>query len=118
MIADLLGTIWRSASRERVYAALNLLGLAIGFACCLMLGLFLRSELTYDRHFENHHRIYRVLADVTSNNATRQTAWVPRAGAPMMARDFPQIEGFVRFTDSSLQDGLRLHRRDKVINWR
>lgn len=115
---DFLIAVWRSALRERSYALINLLGLALGFGCCLLLGLFLYSELSYDRHFDKHDRIYRVGADLTMNGASRQIAWVPRAIAPMMAADNPDIEAYVRFTDSSLQDGLRLHYGDKVLNWR
>lgn len=118
MLTDFLSAVWRSTSRDRAYAAINLIGLAVGFGCCLMLGQFLRAELTFDRHFEQHARIYRVVADVTANGASRQTAWVPRAGAPMLARDYPQIESYVRFTDASLQDGLRLRHGDKTLSWR
>lgn len=118
MVKDFLTAIWRSSWRDRSYAAINLIGLAVGFACCLMLGQFLRAELTFDRHFEQHARIYRVVADVTANGTSRQTAWVPRAGAPMLARDYPQIEAHVRFTDASLQDGLRLRHGDRTISWR
>jgi len=115
---DFLVAVWRSAVRERSYALINLVGLALGFACTLMLALFLRSELTYDQHFDKHERIYRVGAEINTRDSSRQTAWVPRAGAPMLAADNPQIEATVRFTDSSLQDGLRLRHGDKVLNWR
>jgi putative ABC transport system permease protein len=118
MFKDFLIAIWRSSWRDRSYAAVNLLGLSAGFACCLMLGQFLRAELTYDRHFDKHARIYRLVADVTANGTSRQTSWVPRAGAPMLARDYPQIESYVRFTDASLQDGLRLRHGDRTISWR
>lgn len=115
---DFLVAIWRSAVRERSYALINLVGLALGFACCMVLALFLRSELTYDRHFDKHARIYRLGAEIITGSESRLTAWAPRAGAPMMANDNPQIEAHVRFTDSSLQDGLRLHHDGKVLNWR
>jgi putative ABC transport system permease protein len=115
---DFLVGVWRSAVRERSYALINLAGLALGFACCLLLGLYLRGELTYDRHFSNHGRIYRVVAQISTASSSRETAYVPRAGAPMMAADYPQIQAYVRFTDASLQDGLRLHYGEKVLSWR
>ena len=49
----------RTLQREKLYAAINIAGLSLGVACCLLLGLFLWSELTYDRHFINHDHIYR-----------------------------------------------------------
>src|SRR5262245_9188620 len=115
---DFLLAIWRSAVRERSYALINLLGLALGFACCLMLALFLRSELTYDRHFDKHARIYRLVGETTIGELVRNSPWIPRSVAPVMKQDHPEIEDFVRFTDSSLQDGLRLRHGDKVLNWR
>ncbi len=115
---DFLLAVWRNAYRERRYAIINLVGLALGFACCLMLALFLRSELTYDLHHTNHARVYRIAAEVTNGGVSGQFAWVPRAVAPLLAADYPQVQSYVRFTDSSLQEGLRLHYGDKVHNWR
>jgi putative ABC transport system permease protein len=116
---DFLVAVWRSTVRERSYALINLLGLALGFACALMLGLFLRGELTYDRHFDKHERIYRVVGETTIGEQVRNSAWIPRSVAPVIAQDHPaEVEDFVRFTDSSLQDGLRLRYGEKVLNWR
>lgn len=118
MIRDLLTAIWRSAWRERRYALLNLAGLALGFACCLLLALFLRDQLSHDRHFDHHERIYRLAGQFTTGTTTMEAVDVPRALGPMLAADYPQIEGFVRFTGASLQDGLRLRHGDVVLNWR
>jgi len=115
---DFLVAVWRSAVRERSYALINLIGLALGFACCLVLALFLRGELTYDRHFDKHERIYRVVGETTIGEQVRNSAWIPRSVARVIAEDHPEVEEFVRFTDSSLQDGLRLRHGDKVLNWR
>ncbi len=115
---NFLIALWRSAARERGYALINLVGLSVGFACCLLLALFLRSELTYDRHFEHHARIYRMAGEFTIGTATMGGVYVPRALGPMLATEYPQIEAEVRFTDASLQDGLRLHHGDRVFNWR
>jgi len=118
MPGDFLTAVWRSATRQRSYAAINLIGLALGFACCLILGLFVYRELTFDRHFDKHARIYRVAWDFTTGGQTYQGVAVPRAVMPLLAADQPQIENYVRFTDASLQDGLRLRRGDRVLNWR
>jgi putative ABC transport system permease protein len=118
MLTDSLKAVWRSTWRDRAYAAVNLGGLALGFACCLMLGLFVYRELTFDRHFAQHDRIYRVGWDFTVGGRTYQMASMPRAVMPLLAADNPQIEGYVRFTDASLQDGLRLRHGDRILSWR
>ena len=79
---DFLLAVWRNAYRERRYASINLVGLAIGFACCLLLALFLRNELTYDLHNVNHARVYRIAAEITTGGNSRQSAWIPRAAPP------------------------------------
>lgn len=118
MVTDFLTAIWRSSWRDRAYAAINLIGLAIGFACCLLLGLFLRGEVTYDQHFDQYSRIYRIAGEFSSARSSMLGVSVPRAMAPILADDYPQIEAYVRFTDASLQDGLRLRSGDRVLNWR
>jgi putative ABC transport system permease protein len=118
MLSDFLSAVWRSATRERAYAVINLVGLAAGFACCVALALFLRGELTYDRHFENHSRIYRVAGEFSSATSSMLGVSQPRAMAPILAEDYPEVEAYVRFTDASLQDGLRLRHGDRVLNWR
>lgn len=115
---EFLQSVWRSAARERSYAAINLAGLALGFACCLILGLFVYREATFDRHFDNHERIYRLVEEFTIGGQTNDILWIPRAAPKLLAADNPGIEAFTRFTDASLQDGLRLRYEEQVLNWR
>ena len=61
-----LVVLFRNLRRERLYAAINIAGLALGIACCLILGLFLKSELTYDQHFKGHENIYRAVNEFTT----------------------------------------------------
>jgi putative ABC transport system permease protein len=115
---DFLLSIWRSATRERAYVAINLGGLALGFACCLVLALFVYGELSFDRHFRDDGRVYRLVDRFTVGGQTNDVLWTARAIAPLLAADHPQIEAFTRFTDASLQDGLRLRHDGLVLNWR
>jgi putative ABC transport system permease protein len=118
MFRDSLISIWRNAWRERGYAVINLVGLALGFTCCLVLGLFVYRELTFDRHFAHHERIYRVVWDFTTGGQTYSMAGLPRAVMPLLAPDHPQIEAYVRFRDAGSQGGLRLRHGERVLNWR
>lgn len=60
MLASTLKLILRNLYRDRLYALINIAGLAIGFCCFLVIFLYLRSELTVDQHFDRHERIYRL----------------------------------------------------------
>lgn len=81
----------RNLRREKLYATPNVAGFALGIGACLILGLYLWDELTYDRHHVNHERIYRV-AQYTSfgNDGERieaNFALTSTSLAPMLAED-------------------------------
>src|SRR6476659_9103138 len=50
----------RNLRRQFTYSVINILGLAVGMACSLVIFLYVYGEITYDRHYENADRIYRV----------------------------------------------------------
>ena len=50
----------RNLIKNKGYTLINVLGLMIGFACCLLVGLYIQDELSFDRYHENHQRIYRL----------------------------------------------------------
>src|SRR4029077_11930777 len=62
-----LVVLLRTLQREKLYAAINIGGLSLGIACALILGLFLRSELTYDAYHEHASQIYRVVNEFNIN---------------------------------------------------
>ncbi len=60
MFKSYLKTAIRNLARYRVYSAINIIGIAIGLAFCILTFLFVQNEWTYDTFHENAHRIYRV----------------------------------------------------------
>ncbi len=66
MIGHYLHTAWRNILASRSHAAINVIGFAIGMACCLVILLYIRDELSYDRHNTRGERIYRVVTDRTA----------------------------------------------------
>src|SRR5580658_4557769 len=93
-----LAVALRNLRRERLYAVINIAGLSLGIACCLILGLFLRSQLTYDRSNLQHDHIFRIVNDFTTNSTAHTFAITSRSLAPMLAADYPQIRKYVRFS--------------------
>ncbi len=86
----------RSLYREKLYASLNVAGLALAIACCLVVGLYLRSELTYDHHNLLYKRIYRVANEFTfGGNGERVAVTSPVLGE-MLASSDPEIQAFTR----------------------
>jgi putative ABC transport system permease protein len=51
---------WRSLTKNRVFSFINMFGLAIGLACCMLISGYLYQELTYDTYSANAKQLYRV----------------------------------------------------------
>jgi putative ABC transport system permease protein len=64
----------RNIRKEKLYAVINISGLSLSMACCIILGLFLHSELTYDRHHLKHERIFRIVNEVGRNGVRGRSA--------------------------------------------
>ncbi len=92
---------WRTLYREKRYAAINIAGLALAIACAIVLGLYLRGELTYDRHHEMHERIYRVVNEFNIGGTVDAFAATSAALGPMLAETYPEIEDYTRFRPAS-----------------
>jgi len=98
----------RHLGRQKGYALLNVAGLAVGIACCLLIGLFVRHETSFDRFHEHADRIYRVVQEQRFGTV-QQVAVVSGPMAPALEAGLPEVEHAVRFF---LRDGV-LYRDDE-----
>jgi putative ABC transport system permease protein len=103
--SDIKATL-RTLYREKAYALINLCGLSLAIACCLILGLYLRSELTYDQHNTRYKQIYRVEQEATVNGAPTNFALTSIAMGPILKQYFPEVKDYVRFRTPSDQKFL------------
>jgi putative ABC transport system permease protein len=97
---------WRTLYREKSYALINLCGLSLAIACCLILGLYLRSELTYDQHNTRHKQIYRIEQEVIVNGAPTNFALSSIALGPVLQQNYPEVKDYVRLRPASDQKAL------------
>lgn len=87
----------RQLSSQRLYTAINVGGLALGLAAAMLVGLYVRHELSYDRYHANADRIYRFARTVSlPSGTTIFDASMPAPAGPALAVDFPQIEKVAR----------------------
>jgi len=111
----------RTLQREKLYAAINVAGLSLGVACCLLLGLFLWSELTYDRHFDNYRNIYRLVNEFDIGGSHDTFAVTSQAIGAMVAAENPEVKAYVRFQNfgsgGSNTTGLAIHHGNDVYFW-
>jgi putative ABC transport system permease protein len=86
MISNFLKVFIRSIFRNKIYSAINLLGLVIAFSGSLLIYLYLSNQLTYDQEIKDYEQIYRVAWD-SGNPQTR----TPHPMAQAMVTDFPSV---------------------------
>lgn len=82
-----LRTIWQ----QKAFSLINISGLAIGLASCLLILLYIQDELAYDRFHENADRIYRVVEERRLTNIPRKFAISYSPISDLIHRDFPEI---------------------------
>ncbi len=106
MIKSYLITAYRNILKNRFYSILNVIGPAIGIACAILIMLYVRDELTFDRHSPDYHRIYRLESDFNISGKATVAGLVPMPMAPTLRDEYPEIEDFTRFAGFGLDDIL------------
>ncbi len=101
MLRHYLKTAAGMLLRYKVYSIINILGLSIGLACGILILLFVRNELSFDRFHNNHENLYRVnLAHEQSGQMSTMAVTVAAIG-PSMIREFPEVKNMVRMSNES-----------------
>jgi putative ABC transport system permease protein len=87
---------WRHLYKNRLYATVNIFGLAAGIASCILIGLYIWHELSFDKFHNNADRIVRVTWDYNFGDAETKTALTGTKVGPEFSRRFPEVEAYVR----------------------
>ncbi|MDX1637317.1 MAG: ABC transporter permease, partial [Balneolaceae bacterium] len=101
MLKNYVTVALRTLKRNAGYSSINIIGLAAGLACCILIYLFVNLELSYDHFHSKHDRIYRVAIDITQSGQTRALAWSSPPLAEALVTDFPSVEQAVRIHQQS-----------------
>ena len=91
MIRNDIKTAWRSLKNQRFYSLIKIGGFAISTAICLVIVLFVRHELSYDKHYKDSDQIYRLVGTITVDKVVHKGVSMPAPTAPQMKEDFPEI---------------------------
>ncbi len=108
MFKNYFKTAMRNLFRNRLYSLINLIGLAIGLASCLMIWLWVQDELSYDRFHTNAERIYRVERKFDFRDMHGQDPVTGGTYGPALVSDYPEIENYVRLHRNELS--IKSHR--------
>jgi len=96
MIKNYLKTGWRNLAKNKISSIINISGLAIGLACIILISMYVKDELSYDRFFKDANRIYRVNLDGKMGNDQFIVGHTPPPAGAALANNFPEIESYTR----------------------
>lgn len=106
MIKSFFKAAWRNLGKSKVHSFINILGLSIGMAVAILIGLWIYNELSFDKSFRNHDRIALVVQNVTNNGEVQTWKQVPYPLADELRKnygsDFKQVIMAVDVSDHIL----------------
>jgi putative ABC transport system permease protein len=97
MLKNYFKITWRNVSRNKVFSLINISGLSVGLACCMLIFLYAKDEVSYDRFHKRKAEIYRITSINTSLDGTSTkigvTGMMP---GPAFKRTIPEVTDFAR----------------------
>lgn len=91
MLQNYFKIAWRSLARNRAFSAINIIGLAIGLASCMLISLYVLDELSFDRYNEKADQIVRVVFKGTMQGGKINEAHVMPPTAQALKADYPEV---------------------------
>lgn len=105
----------RHLLKNKAFSLINILGLSTGIACCLLLALFIQDEFSYERHFNDHERVYRLYTIFTREGKPES---FPRTSPPIamdLIDEVPEVETATRVVEPPEVEVHLIRFNDKVF---
>lgn len=99
MLRNYLLVAVRNLRKHSFYSLINVAGLSVGLAICFIIVLFVRNELSYDKHFDHADRIYRINSEIKFGGNHYNMVYAPPVMAGTVAEEFPEVEAAIRFRE-------------------
>ncbi|HKK60961.1 MAG TPA: ABC transporter permease, partial [Bacteroidales bacterium] len=112
LIKNYFTSLFRFNLKDRFYAVMNILGLAIGMASAIMIFLYIQDELSFDKHNKDYERIYRLEGNFFINGKYDLTAITQMPLAPTLMDEYPEIESMTRIMP---RDGLYFRNGEDIF---
>ncbi|QNA43434.1 ABC transporter permease [Lacibacter sediminis] len=112
MFSNYLKIAWRNLLKNKTFSLINIIGLASGLACFILITLYITDELRYDRYHEKADRIYRINSDIRFGGTALNMAVSADPMGATLKKDYPQVEQFARIYGS---EGSKLFKKDNVF---
>ena len=105
MIKNYLKIAWRNVLKSKLFSAINVFGLSVGMTCCMLLLLYIQSEVSFDKHHKHIDDMYLLRSENTQANGDKMDN--PRGPAPYanaMKAEFPEVVQVTRLWQNFLED--------------
>lgn len=118
MIIHYIRIALRHFRKQKLYAAINVGGFAIGIAACLLIGLYIQFETSYENNNPNRNRVYRLVGEAKQNGQVHSGIAFPAPMAKAILNDFPEIEKAGRIMSNPLFGAAnnQVRRADQQVN--
>jgi len=113
LLKNYIRIAFRNIKRHKAFSFINIAGLAIGMACCILIMLWVANELSYDKFNQHKDRIYRLCVDFEAGSHMVYPMTMPSA-APLLIQEFPEVvnatrvefprRGSVKYKDKVFQE--------------
>ncbi|NCU04945.1 MAG: FtsX-like permease family protein [Chitinophagaceae bacterium] len=109
MFTNYIKIAWRNLLKNKTFSLINIIGLASGLACFILIALYITDEISYDRYHEKANRIYRVHSDIRFGGTDMSLAVSSDPMGATLKKDYPQVEQFARIYAS---EGTKLFKKE------
>ncbi len=97
MIINYLKIAFRNLKRQPVFSIINISGLSLGIAVCILMLMWVYDDVSFDNFHENGDNIYRILAERKNPNSTTLFAYSPTPLGPALKDTYPEVVNFTRY---------------------
>lgn len=104
MFKNYIKLAYRSLTRNKAFAFINIFGLAMGLTCCLLISMYIYKEFSYDKHQQLGDRLYQLDTYSKMDGKEGRSGKTPAPMAPAMQLSFPEIESYTRMIDAFQDD--------------
>jgi predicted permease len=93
MLKNYIKITWRNIRNHKIYSFINIMGLAIGMACCILILLWIQDELSFEKFHDNYSDLYRTIPELQGTKYTSN----PLALTPVFREQYPEVLKIARF---------------------
>jgi putative ABC transport system permease protein len=115
MLKNYFTTAFRNLARNKIYSFINIAGLSLGLACAMLIMLYVKDEVSYDKFHKNTRQLYRVNRRLTRDNGNiDKSGYTGYLQGPRFTANIPEIETFVRYqqVEMDIKNGANIQSQE------